>query len=814
MSSIPPRRSEGAGVGAASAARSADDGAGGGGRRRPGLPRVPRSRHYSDEAVRARLDWLHRTTGAALPAVAAHGLALDSLAGNIENVIGAVRIPVGIAGPLELIGADGPMAVPVPIATTEGALVASITRGAAVCNAAGGIRVHVVRRTMVRAPVFFCRDLDGALALEAWIGERLAAIRAEAESVSSVARLQEVRTHVFDDTLHVQFYFATGDAAGQNMTTACTWMACRWIADAVAGDPTIGLRRYMVEGNLSGDKKASFQNFSLGRGTAVTASCRIPGALLRARMRLTPAEFVRGWQSGEVGSLQAGMQGSNINFANVVAGVFAATGQDVACVHESAAGYLKAREDDGDLVLSAYLPALVVGTVGGGTQLPTQRECLAVMGCAGPGKARRLAEIIAAGCLALDLSTGSAIIANEFVRAHESLGRNRPQRRLRRQDLDASLLSGLLHDRRERVTALWERPLDTGDSILTRAAAEGGDAVWGLYRYRLRIEGPAGPREQPAVLKLKAPGSRLLEVASQVARLTGDDRLGGLFESQGGVFGLEHCHLREVAVYRHAREALAAHIPAILGTASDPARDFYAILMEDLGEAPADDWALHGWDAGRLGRALDTLADLHGAFWQRPDALADLPAAGPPEPADYRRAAELLAALTAFNAGRYPQLLTPALAQRLSAWLADPGALVQRLGDYPMTLTHNDFSPRNIAWRGDRPVVYDWELACFQNPHHDVAELLAFVLPPGSGPEAFLAHGEAYRRSLQTRLGQSLDPRAFREALHLNAVELLLVRFNLYLMGHNLLRFRFLDRAYGNLARFVLGADGDRPGGG
>ncbi len=782
----------------------------------PAMPRFSRARHYSEEAVQARLDWLRRVSGADPVALAAHHLDPPSLAGNIENFVGAVQLPVGIAGPLWVRGVHVRDAVPVPVATTEGALVSSVSRGAAVCNAAGGVQVHVVRRTMVRAPVFYCRGLEGAVALEAWLGEHFDEVRAEAERGSSVARLQQIRSHVFDDSVHVQFYFSTGDAAGQNMTTACTWLACRWIAEAVAGDPVIGLRDHVIEGNLSGDKKASQQNYALGRGTAVTARCRIPDRLLRRALRISAREFVRTWQSGEVGALQAGMQGSNINFANLVAGVFAATGQDLACVHESSAGYLKAREEGGDLVLAAYLPALVMGSVGGGTQLPAQADCLALMGCAGPGGARRLAEIVAAACLALDLSTGAAITASEFVQAHERLGRNRPGPRLRREHIDAELLSRMLRVPGERVRRLGLEHLDAAGSILTRVAADPEQGAWGLYRCALELDGPGGRRRESAVLKLKPPGSRLFQVASQVARLSGDDRLGGLFEAQGSIFGLERCASREVEFYRRLAPGLAPHVPRCLGTLADPSRQLHGLLLEDLSDGG---WLPPGadpgsWPAELLDRALEVLADIHARHWLGAGETPPGPGFRGPEAEDYARSGPLLATLTAFNAERFPELLDARLRGLLEAALEDPGTHRRRCRQFGTTLTHNDCSPRNIAWRDGRALFYDWELACLQSPHHDVAELLAFALEDGAGAGSLARHARHYRRHLSRQLGVELDADEFLEGLRCNTLDLLLVRFNLYLLGHGVLRFPFMERVYRNLARLLLAPELDPGHGG
>lgn len=775
----------------------------------PALPRFTLREHYTPAAVAARTAWVEQVCGVRLEALSRNGLKAEALAGNIENYIGAVQIPVGLAGPLHVRGMYVDGYVPLPVATTEGALVSSISRGAATCNEAGGIQVHISRQTMVRAPVFFCSEMAGALNLEQWIYAHLDEIRTRAESVSSVARLNEIRSHLFDNTLHVQFYYTTGDAAGQNMTSACTFMACRWIEKQVRHDPAIGLKSYIVEGNMSGDKKANAQNFTLGRGIAVTATCRIPGPLLQARLRVTPQQFVRCYQAGEVGALQSGMPASNINFANIIAGVFSATGQDIASVHESAAGYFKARQEGDDLVLAAYLPSLVIGTVGGGTKLPTQRECLQILGCLGTGKAFRLAEIIAAACLALDLSTGAAVMANEFVQSHERFGRNRPARHLSWAHIDTGFFNELLADETVVVEAAEKGELDTRNAILSGVAQAESRRVCGLFRYHLRLRNGRGPQELTAVLKIKPPGRELVDIGTRVARLTGEDSLSGLFASQSHIFNLDRSNIREIAFYKNVDPRLRACCPKIYGTRCDDDRQIYAILMEDLSGCSqfgdGDQQAI--WQPRHIEAVLETLADLHAVYWNRRAAVpGEIPVATL-NSADYRAAEALLDELTGFNARRYPHLIQPELEAVLNGALKELPAMIGAMQDQPTTLTHNDFNPRNICLRQQGPqalpVVYDWELAMFQNPQHDLVEFLLFSLAPDDPLDLFDHYSRFYFRQLAQRVDPVPSRPEFQRGLALNAIELALVRFNLYLMGHNLLNFSFMERVYGNLARYI-----------
>jgi hypothetical protein len=631
----------------------------------------------------------------------------------------------------------------------------------------------------------------------------------QAESVSAVARLQEIRTHVFDNTLHVQFFYTTGDASGQNMTSACTWMACRWIKEQVAHNKLIGLQSYMIEGNMSGDKKVNHQNFTLGRGVAVTATCRIPGAILKKRLRITPDEYYQKFQASEVGAQQSGMLGVNINFANIVAGVFAATGQDLACVHESACGYLKIRLDKDTLVVSVYLPSLVVGTVGGGTKLPTQKECLQIMGCYGNGRVFRMAEIIAATCLALDLSTGAAIATNEFVHAHEHFGRNRPKHYFSPSMINTHFFNKLMANELEMVRSFTPQDMDTSNAILSRITGEEKRTLNGLFRYRIELCTEQSVRYLDTVLKIKPPTNELLEVGVRVARLTGEDTLSGLFESQAHIFNLEDANIREIALYRNASQQLRPYLPIIYGLNAEELHGFYAILMEDL--TPCSHLNTidtpQVWEHHQIEAVLSAMADIHSTHWNRHENITKPLHLERVDPKTYQTSNDLLRGLTDFNTSRYPHLIDSNLLHIMEKTLEDLDGLTHAMLQQPQVLIHNDFNPRNICLRINagviQPVIYDWELAMLGNPQHDLIEFLINVLDLNVPLSRFDEYVEFYRRILETKIQTPLPAAEFQQGLILNALDLILVRFNLYLMGHNLLHLSFLERVYRNLKRYI-----------
>ncbi|WP_399124847.1 hydroxymethylglutaryl-CoA reductase [Streptomyces sp. ITFR-6] len=366
------------------------------------------------------------------------------LTGNIEGFVGAVEIPVGVAGPLLFRGTDVQGEVYAPMATTEGALVSSATRGAMALTMAGGVSTSALAQTMTRAPVFAFSQLADACRFASMVTGHLDDLRAAVREVSNHAELVSIEPVVLGRTVHLRFRYTTGDAAGQNMTTICTWHACQWILRQshllADGEP----ETFIIEGNTSGDKKASSQAMVQGRGIRVSADCLLPAEVIGRVLRTTPDELFRGYQHIAAGAVHSGVLGSNANTANIVAAIFTATGQDIACVHESSVGQFILERTPNGVYASMTLPGLALGTIGGGTHLPAQHELLESMACTGPGSASRLAQIIAGFALALDLSTVSAAVSGHFASAHERLGRNRPAPRRQPDSPDAARTSPTL----------------------------------------------------------------------------------------------------------------------------------------------------------------------------------------------------------------------------------------------------------------------------------------------------------------------------------------------------------------------------------
>ena len=385
--------------------------------------RIPRNTHddYTDEMVAARRRFAERVSGASLDHVGRTSIPPDRLPGNVEGAMGAAQVPIGLAGPLLVRGEHVDGEVFVPMATTEGTLVASYSRGMRVAREAGGIKATVVERYMQRAPVFHCADARAARDLGAWLGENEAGLRAAAEATTSVGRLAFVQRFVVGPKLYTRFNYTTGDAAGQNMSGKATLAACEWARESHPDHPP-----YTLSGAIDTDKKHSHMNTLHSRGARVVAEMVLPDALARERFRVDTATMFRTRQVSNAGGMLAGTVNNGMHAANGLTALFIATGQDVANVAESHAAILFVDlRENGDLYWSITLPSLIVATHGGGTGLPTQAECLDVMGCRGTGKVMRLAEICAATVLAGELSLAAAVLAGDWVTSHDRLGRNR-----------------------------------------------------------------------------------------------------------------------------------------------------------------------------------------------------------------------------------------------------------------------------------------------------------------------------------------------------------------------------------------------------
>ncbi len=385
---------------------------------------VPRDREndYTREAADARLEFLRERTESSLEHVAKYSFDPSALQGNVEQFIGVAQVPIGVAGPLLVNGEHAQGEFYVPLATAEGTLVASYNRGMRLLYEAGGVKTTIMVDHMQRAPAFVFASAREARAFGEWLNERFEEIKAAAEETTRSGRLQEIEQYSAGRMLYTRFNYTTGDAAGQNLTGKATQAACRWI-QANYSD----IEHYFLESNFATDKKSSQVNMLRTRGKRVVAEATVPNALFERIMNSNSELMFRARQISNLGGFMSGVNNNGAHSANGITAMFIATGQDVANVAESSAAFVYAElRPNGDYYYSVTIPSLIVATYGGGTGLATQRECLEMLDCYGKGKVRKFAEIVAATVLCGELSLGSAIVAEEWVEAHDLHGRNRP----------------------------------------------------------------------------------------------------------------------------------------------------------------------------------------------------------------------------------------------------------------------------------------------------------------------------------------------------------------------------------------------------
>lgn len=756
-------------------------------------PTVPGRGHNSERARQERLAYL-KLQGYHLEAIAEGTLGELHFQHKIEAAIGTVEIPVGLAGPL--LFQEGEEWVYAPMATLEGALLASVNRGAKALSLSGGVAAEVHRQRMVRCPMVLFPGAGEAARFATWAVAQLDGLRQKAEAQSNHARLLSMEPVAIERSAHLRFVYTTGDASGQNMTTACTWYAMKWLmgkASKAGFEP----EQWVIEGNGSSDKKLSAYAQESGRGIAVTARALLSSEVLAKVLRVKAWALLDCMQYSKELARKDGMWGYNINAANAIAGVFAATGQDLGSLHESSGAFFDLEEVEDGVLASLYLPNLVTGTVGGGTMLPKQQEALALMGCNGAGHAHRFARLIAGFALGLELSTLSAIVGGQFAAVHERMGRNKPVNWLVKAELGTDFIRGhLAGDKAAQLESaqLAAIPL-AGEGILSGLSARVNRKLTGLFPFRL---GYANGRTALALLKLKPTGHEVLSGLRKMARAI-EPQLADELERGGHLTEYEGCHLKEGAVYRALQGMECPPCPLWLGGLEDEARELYSILIEWLPEGEMklfnteqEPWL---WGADDIATALDGIGRVHrfSRHQLMAGALPEVPHFAP------WSAARLYAAFAAVAAQESGHPFWAGAAEGGPAYWRSLEVRRQQLAT-PKALVHNDFNPRNVALRRDgRLCIYDWELAMWNIPQRDIVEWLSFILPTGFKP------GEALQwlRHAYAMGEQPVPWAAWLKDAGYATEEYLLTRVSFYLSGNVLADYPFAERVSGNALRLL-----------
>ena len=388
-----------------------------------GCRRLPSTTDSSREALVARRQRL-REAGYEIEQISGAGTEIDPelLKGSIEGFLGFAKVPLGVAGPVRIRGTAAKGDFFVPFATSEGTLVASFQHAFNAMNRGGGAAAVCGDEQVSRAPCFEFASLAEAHAFACWLPSRLTLLQEIAASTSRYCRLLALRASVIANTVYVVFEYSTADAAGQNMVTLATQVICERLLRDMSQTPL----SWLTESMVSGDKRATPMAFRATRGRNASAELVLQPKQLSRYWRTDAEKMERAWRQGVNGAAQTGTVGLQGNVANALAAIFIACGQDAACVAEATTALTRIeRTRTAELYASVTLPNLIVGTVGGGTYLPTARESLAMLGCNGTGFAGKFAEICAVVALAGELALVGAMASGQFAHAHESGGRNK-----------------------------------------------------------------------------------------------------------------------------------------------------------------------------------------------------------------------------------------------------------------------------------------------------------------------------------------------------------------------------------------------------
>ncbi len=773
------------------------------------MPSSPPGRGiYTESARLERIAFVRNQTNAKLEHVNKTSLKAESLTNTIESYLGSIEIPVGVAGPLKVNGSYANGVYYAPFATTEGALIASINRGAYAVSLSGGVTTHVLGQRMMRVPLFICDNILMSERFARWVTQNFQCIRQETLKHSNYAELVELTPQIFGSTVHVHFIYQTGDAAGQNMSTVCTWEACKWIMQSLQDHQEIRLQRFYIEGGLSSDKKVSNLNANQGRGINVQAEAVIPEKILKRVLKTTPEQFMELWTQYSAAYMATGGNGINVNVANVIAAIFTATGQDIGCVHESAVANSSVHlTESGSLYWCISLPSLVIGTVGGGTALKHQQECLEMLGCNGNGKVFKLAELIAGYCLSLDLSTCCAIAAGHFATAHEKLGRNRLLDSVKLGDFNTEFFTPYLIRYFDEPglsveKAYLDESFELQGSIVTEVTSRKLKKTIGLFPYQLQFQRDCGLQSLDVMLKVKPTDDEVAGAAYQLAALC-DEALFNQFKQHKKAYGIEGCDQRELEIYQLPSKTLQAYMPKIYGLYQDPDREAFVIIQERLCDMAIMDSAndLSVWQDHHIKAALTGLAHCHSVYYQNTETLSCKAwMKNQPDMASRVALSGFYTALINHAEHEFDSFINSEQADRLRMIVHHIPLWWQEMETLPKTLVHNDFNPRNIGLRntanGLMLCAYDWELAAIHIPQVDVADFLAYVLNGKATEKNLCLYVDFYRTQLESHLKQTLAPIQFWRGFSMALMDFAVTRLPLYLLTHTFRQSDYVPTVY------------------
>lgn len=713
--------------------------------------------------------------------------------GNIESYLGSIEIPVGLAGPIKMIHEDNTTEdIYAPIGTNEGALVASITRGAYAISLSGGFESKVIKQRMSRCPMFCFHNMRSASHFSEWILNNFDSIKRETQKYSNHANLVELEPQIFGKNIHLRFSFETGDASGQNMTTTCTWNACLWLEKQYNSkvEDEQKILSHAIEANGSSDKKLSSRSMISTRGIRVIAECHFPEKVLKRILKVSSQDIIDLYIKANPMAVNDGMSGYNVNVANAIAAFFASTGQDLACIHESSAGILQLEKTDSGLYMALTLPSLVIGTVGGGTGLKGPSEILKVLKCHGPGTVQRLAKIIAGYALGLELSTMSAIMSGHFATSHERLGRNRPVELLKMNELNTSFFKknlGIF----DIEDASLDESLEIKNGIVSEVTSKVSKKPIGFYPFSLKAQGNV----KTIVLKIKPIDEEILLGFEIIAGLV-SNRLKLAFSSWKVKNAFINSHHKEIDAYKSLHQSHPNLIPSYLGSAKITDREIYAIAKEYLAPEKVTHFNTEEtpeqWSYNDKLSVINSISEVHADYFQTTISFASSPLSVdekinliPFYKEISTQASIALDWFTKVEKNWFDQIVTS-----IPEWYKDYLIL-------PRTLIHNDFNPRNLCLRKNGiPCIYDWELCEIAPPQRDFVEFMAFTHSNDLNFEEFEKLSFIHFNSFINTTKVKMSYQQWKNGLLICSYEFLIDRLGLYMIGNIINQYKFLARVY------------------
>ncbi|HTL83285.1 MAG TPA: phosphotransferase [Bacteroidia bacterium] len=727
--------------------------------------------------------------------IAKHGIKLDDVRNKIESFIGSVEIPLGLVGPLLYNDGKENEMVYCAAATLEGALVASMNRGAKAVSMSGGFSAKFIHQKMTRCPMFIFADLTEAAFFNTWLLEHFDQVKNEVKKYSNHAELLQIDTLQTGSCIHANFVYSTGDASGQNMTTTCTWHGMLWIIDRLKAETGIVPEHYVIEGNGASDKKVSASSVMGERGVHVIAECVIEEHVINKILRTTSDAILKCYTPSQAATRIRGMVGYNINVANAIAAIFTATGQDIASVHESAVGILTVEKTERGLYLALNLPSLVIGTVGGGTSLPKQNEMLAMMGCNGSGRLERFAKLIAGFALSLELSTYAAIVSGEFAKAHEKLGRNKPMQWLLRKDLTAEFLKKCIGEKVviDEMSGISFETDQTENGIITSITGRASKKLIGFIPFTISNAGG----EKKILIKSKATDEDVYKGLHMMAASI-DPALSDLIYRYRDVLEYRNCHLKEIMLFGELDRAGFEFMPAYHGKYVDESRETFLLFEEFLDE---NEMLLFNsenkpgeWSNEHVLKMISAISSAHSFSSDiKTEDLKHITAFDP------NRASALYEKLISIIVAEEEDPLLRTHFEKLHLFLRE---LKQRdcFEQLPLTIIHNDFNPRNAGIRKNgKPFIYDWELAVLNLPHRDVIEFISFILEEDFNKNELMLYLDHHYRISGTTISKEVWMEGYLYALK----EFLVCRMSFYKAAEILMKLKFTNRVMRNCFRML-----------